>query len=891
MSASSKPSGTGGKRGWEKPTAGSTTTSTNWKSIISKTIDGFSDETKATHRIAFLHLLTSVTGSSVDVEKADGTKIKGIFHAATPFEGMENTVILKTARAVKKSDAGADDYSTMVLDANTVASVQTSKIDLFSKSHAAANGGQFATDSSIKKNGDMSHLEGRKLQSADAWLTAETMTALGNTSPDKQWDQFAVNKQKFGVKSSYDENIYTKKIDMSSMSREQVQKAERQAREIETSFSSNIHLQEERGQVVERETELDEEDLYSGVLSAVPVQKGGNSKKQPTPPGKFGADKTASGPAENAWSRGTKFLHTAAQPSAPPGVPAPAGFGAKAEKGKKGASADKPQAPRVLGTQQGKITPSGVSPTNAGKGDARSGKDKLMSALQGPGEEDFDDSIATSANPLSAPGLPGPAEKTIEAAATSSETTATATALSSASASASADKPAVDAKAESKDNKADSESSAKPKGLNASAKEFKFNPTAGVFKPGGFTPATPPASTAAAAASSSSPSTPLTASPSTMPMTGQPFAQGSQGARMAGGPVMPPAGPGLAGRPGLSPGAQGRVPIAMPNGQLPPNFDNLPPAFWAPYDPNAAMMAGQHPMIQFDRQTAAGAPPSGMYPAAGGFGYPIQSPDVMMMPMPMQGQGNPYVQGMPQFQNGMMAPDGAKQIQMFHPGAIPVPMVEPRMMVAQPFPGAQGYPGGTNPGMYMGPQGQMMSNVPPQYIVAQGGAQGGQGGMSGPNGANGGSGGVVGGHGYNNNNNSNNSNNNNGQQRYGNSNEQNRNSNNRMGNNRGNNSMNNRGNMQGNKGGNYSNNNANNSGGGYMNNSNNNQRNFKHNNAHHNQGGGQSQHHADASAPAADGSAGAGKNGAAPSDNGDSSSAPASASATPKGETTASADA
>jgi PAB1-binding protein PBP1 len=90
-----------------------------------------------------------------------------------------------------------------------VVCVQTEKIEVLNKN--AANG-QFLTDSATRKHGDMSHLDGRELQMADSsWLT-ETAAAIGNASPEK-WDQFAANKQ-FGVRSTYDENIYTKRIDI-----------------------------------------------------------------------------------------------------------------------------------------------------------------------------------------------------------------------------------------------------------------------------------------------------------------------------------------------------------------------------------------------------------------------------------------------------------------------------------------------------------------------------------------------------------------------------------------------------------------------------------------------------------------------------------------------------
>jgi len=81
-----------------------------------------------------------------------------------------------------------------------------------------------------------------------------------------KWDQFASNKQKFGVEASFDENVYTSRLNKEELCMKMIQHAEQLAKEIEGSsmLSGNIHMEEERGKVVEGD--YDEEDLYSGVL-------------------------------------------------------------------------------------------------------------------------------------------------------------------------------------------------------------------------------------------------------------------------------------------------------------------------------------------------------------------------------------------------------------------------------------------------------------------------------------------------------------------------------------------------------------------------------------------------------------------------------------------------
>lgn len=79
------------------------------------------------------------------------------------------------------------------------------------------------------------------------------------------WDQFEVNQRKFGVKSTFREEIYTSVINKSDPSYKKLEhEAQRIAAEILADQSDNIHIAEERGQV--NFEHLDEEERYSSVL-------------------------------------------------------------------------------------------------------------------------------------------------------------------------------------------------------------------------------------------------------------------------------------------------------------------------------------------------------------------------------------------------------------------------------------------------------------------------------------------------------------------------------------------------------------------------------------------------------------------------------------------------
>ncbi len=88
------------------------------------------------------------------------------------------------------------------------------------------------------------------------------------------FDQFAVNAQKFGYKSSFDMDLYTTPLDKdSAFYKANEARAARLAAEIEGKTAHTLHQAEERGQD-ELFDEADEEDRYSGVHSAAAPRPG-----------------------------------------------------------------------------------------------------------------------------------------------------------------------------------------------------------------------------------------------------------------------------------------------------------------------------------------------------------------------------------------------------------------------------------------------------------------------------------------------------------------------------------------------------------------------------------------------------------------------------------------
>ncbi|PRT54302.1 hypothetical protein B9G98_01922 [Wickerhamiella sorbophila] len=132
-------------------------------------------------------------------------------------------------------------------------------------SSGSASAGKFRTDAAISGAGNVVERKLQKWEDTDVDGLADSLGSLDTMSHEGPWDQFAVNKQRFGVESTFDERYYTTEIDSSHPEyEERRRKAERLAKEILNDQTTNVHLAEERNQQVD-DSGIDEEDKYSGV--------------------------------------------------------------------------------------------------------------------------------------------------------------------------------------------------------------------------------------------------------------------------------------------------------------------------------------------------------------------------------------------------------------------------------------------------------------------------------------------------------------------------------------------------------------------------------------------------------------------------------------------------
>ena len=85
---------------------------------------------------------------------------------------------------------------------------------------------------------------------------------------DENWDQFELNKKMYNVVSTYDENLYTTKLDKNKISEEDKKYADKMYKEIMSSSKNekNVHILEDRRIIKQKDEEFNEEDKYSSVI-------------------------------------------------------------------------------------------------------------------------------------------------------------------------------------------------------------------------------------------------------------------------------------------------------------------------------------------------------------------------------------------------------------------------------------------------------------------------------------------------------------------------------------------------------------------------------------------------------------------------------------------------
>ncbi|CAK9229777.1 unnamed protein product [Sphagnum jensenii] len=271
------------KDGGSRPDAGFRSDNQNWRqpartSSISSSQGG--ERTVQEQRLLFIH--TCLIGQLVEVQTKNGLVYSGIFHAINN-DNKEFGVVLKMARLIRdgavkggKSEAVKDaqrkppSKSVLIHGKDFVQIIAKDVLlsgDTLPNGRARENRAEIVTDAVLSQ---VPHRElERELMPWKPDDDASENLSLNFSHTWRSWDQFETNKALFGVESTFNEELYTTKLERGPQMREREREALRIAREIEGQTTRNIHLAEERGMRLTSEVEaMDEESRYSSVLRA-----------------------------------------------------------------------------------------------------------------------------------------------------------------------------------------------------------------------------------------------------------------------------------------------------------------------------------------------------------------------------------------------------------------------------------------------------------------------------------------------------------------------------------------------------------------------------------------------------------------------------------------------
>jgi small nuclear ribonucleoprotein (snRNP)-like protein len=253
-----------------------------------------------------IFVLTSLVGQRVTARLRDNEIYEGLFHGFSPDPDF--AITLKSARKL----ASERNKSGKVHEALIISGKDFLQVSAADVPSAASWDNYLATQSSstgFRTDGEISQSKASTERELVPWTGgAEALEGgLEDMRHNENWDQFATNLDQFGVTTTFNEELYTTKLDPNSIPAEMREKADQLAREIMAGQMS-----------ADVEANIDGEDDEEGRFSAVQGTGAYGSKKQ----GQSGwghseALVAGSSSASSAKARGTNGRNQAPLPQIP----------------------------------------------------------------------------------------------------------------------------------------------------------------------------------------------------------------------------------------------------------------------------------------------------------------------------------------------------------------------------------------------------------------------------------------------------------------------------------------------------------------------------------------------------------------------------------------------
>ncbi|CAI0461899.1 unnamed protein product [Linum tenue] len=224
-------------------------------------------------RDRLVYLSTCLIGHPVEVRLKNGSIYSGTCH--TTNVEQEFAIILKMARMTKDASyrGSKQEYvmkapsKTLIIPGKEVAEVIAKDVPVTVAGQS--NELQNERHEDILIDSSISHSRHVELdRELSPWVPDEDdpqcpgLENIFDGPWNRGWDQFETNKMLFGVKSTFDEELYTTRLEKGPRMRELEREATRIAREIEGEDTEDLHLAE----VIDEDFDGDEEVRFSSVI-------------------------------------------------------------------------------------------------------------------------------------------------------------------------------------------------------------------------------------------------------------------------------------------------------------------------------------------------------------------------------------------------------------------------------------------------------------------------------------------------------------------------------------------------------------------------------------------------------------------------------------------------
>ncbi|KAG0454508.1 hypothetical protein HPP92_023800 [Vanilla planifolia] len=217
------------------------------------------------------YISSCLIGLHVEVHVRNGSVFSGIF---CTVNSKDFGIVLKMAQLIKDGSTREQKSipetlkrpQTIIIPAREFVQIIAKNVPLssdeFSNSNARDRRKDFMIDSVISRSNivDVERELERWTPDVDDPECPELDNIFDGTW-NRNWDQFETNETLFGVKSTFNEEFYTTKLDRGPQTRDREREASRIAREIEGEESHDLHIAEERGFKLLEGFDIDEERL------------------------------------------------------------------------------------------------------------------------------------------------------------------------------------------------------------------------------------------------------------------------------------------------------------------------------------------------------------------------------------------------------------------------------------------------------------------------------------------------------------------------------------------------------------------------------------------------------------------------------------------------------